>query len=114
MLFHTGFCPATRNLREINKNLPDKTRERSFLLKELRLGPLKERTSFLSKPRLNVTISTRFSPHLIFCLGITFTSPHVTPHVVSHGFELSSLEQQLDSLTVKFEPRRKPVCFDAF
>ena len=90
--------------------LPDKTRERSFLLKELRLGPLKERTSFLSKPRLNVTISTRFSPHLIFCLGIKFTSPHVIPHVVefqvSHGIEVSSLERQLASLTAKFGPKR--------
>ena len=93
-----------------HKHLPDKTRERSFLLKELRLSHVKERTSFLSKPRLNVTISTRFWPHLIFCVGIKFTSPHVTPHVVylkvSHGIEVSSLEQQLRSLTAKFEPKR--------
>ena len=80
--------------------IPDKTRERSFLLKELRLGPLKERTSFLSKPRLNVTISTRFSPHLIFCLGIKFTSPPCDPPRSFSRFwieQLGATAWQLDS-----------------
>jgi len=102
--------------RVLGKSSPDETRKRSFLLGELRLSHVKERTSILSKPRLNVAISTRFSPHLIFCLGIKFTSPHVTPHEVkfqvSHGIEVSSLERQLRSLTAKFGPKqnREYVC----
>jgi len=97
---------------------PDGTRESSFLLGELCLGHVKERTSFLSKPRLNVTISTPFSPHLIFCLGVNFTTPHGTPRVVkfqvSHGIEVSSLERQLRSLTAKFEPKRNREYLCAF
>jgi len=73
---------------------------------QLGLSHVKERTSFLSKPRLNVTISTRFSLHLIFCLGIKFTSPHVVKFQVSHGIEVNSLERQLRSLTAKFGPKR--------
>ena len=77
-----------------------------FFLESYVSAMLKEPTSFLSKPRLNVTISTRFSPHLIFCLGIKFTSPHVVKFQGSHGIEVSSLERQLRSLTAKFGPKR--------
>ena len=74
------------------------SRERSFLLGELRLSHVKERTSFLSKPRLNVTISTRFSPHLIFCLGIKFTSPHVVSGFSRYWSEqLGTTASQIDS-----------------
>ena len=85
---------------------PDGTQEHSFLLGELCLSHVKEPTSFLSKPRLNVMISTHFLPHLIFCLVIKFISPHVTPHVVkfqvSHGIlnwseQLGTTASQLDS-----------------
>ena len=55
-----------------------------------------------------------FVLHLIFCLGIKFTSPHVVYFKVSHGIEVSSLERQLRILTAKFEPKRNREYLFAF
>ena len=73
--YSTHLCPFGKR----KFNLPVWTQERSFRLGELHLSYVKERTSLLNKPHRNVTISTPFSSHLIFCLGIKFTSPMWPP-----------------------------------